>query len=50
MAVFFKREVMELLLANPEWNRKLEKAKSTKEMIKILLAFAKEQGFKVKYS
>ena len=42
-----RREVLEVLLASSKWSSKLEAAKTNDEVVKIVVGFAEERGFKV---
>jgi hypothetical protein len=43
-----KAEVLRALLSDPKWNVKLEKAKTMREVERVLRLFAVEKGWKVK--
>jgi hypothetical protein len=43
-----KREVLEELLRDPVWRRRLEEARTLREVQRILLGFARERGYRVK--
>jgi hypothetical protein len=43
-----KREVLEELLGDPAWSRRLEKARTLREVQRVLLEFAEEKKLKVK--
>jgi len=45
----FKREVLENLLKDPEWTRKLDEAITSEQVKKVLLSFAEAKGLKVIY-
>lgn len=49
MTFAVNRKFMEALLRSPEWNAKLERAKTDEEVTKVLVDFAREKDFKVKY-
>jgi len=42
-----RREIIEKLLEDPEFNVKLDKCKSFKEVQKLVAEFAEKKGFKV---
>jgi len=42
-----KRHVIKALLTDPEWSRRLEKAETSRELIRILEDFCRTKGFKV---
>ena len=46
--IALKREVVEALLKDEEWSKKLENAKTFHEALDILIKFCKIKGFKVK--
>ena len=48
LAFAVRREVVEALLRDKEWSRRLEEAKTTQEVVKVLGEFCKIKGFKVK--
>jgi len=43
----FKRELLESLLEDPEWTRKLDEAKTSEQVQKVLLSFAEAKGLKI---
>ena len=43
----FKRELLENLLKDPEWARKLDEAITSEQVRKVLLSFAEAKGLKV---
>jgi hypothetical protein len=43
-----RREVLEELLKDPKWSRRLEKAETLREAIQILVKFAAEKGYRIK--
>jgi len=45
-ALSFK--VVELLLADEEWSRRLESAKTMEEVVKVLVEFCRAKGLKLK--
>ena len=48
MALVVKREVVDALLRDKEWSCRLEEAKTTRDVVKVLVEFCKIKGFKVK--
>jgi len=46
LAFAVKREVVEALLRDKKWSRRLEEAKTTQEVLKVLVDFCKAKGFK----
>lgn len=42
----FKRELLENLLKDPEWTRKLDEAITSEQVKKVLLSFAEAKGLK----
>lgn len=45
--VALKRQVLDQLLADDKWRKRLEKAGTAKQMEQVLVEFYKEKGFKV---
>jgi hypothetical protein len=43
-----RREVLEKLLRDRKWCRKLEKAETLREAVQVLVKFAEEKGYKIK--
>jgi hypothetical protein len=43
-----RREVLEELLGDPAWSRRLGEARTLREVRRILLEFAEERGYRVK--
>jgi hypothetical protein len=43
-----RREVLEELLGDPAWRQRLEKARTSQEVQRVLLGFARERGYRVK--
>jgi hypothetical protein len=43
-----RREVLEELLRDPMWSRRLEEAETIQEAVRVLLEFAEERGYRVK--
>ena len=43
-----KREVLDALLADPEWEVRLTRAKNTEEIAQVVAAFCEATGRKVK--
>jgi hypothetical protein len=43
-----RREVLEELLRDPKWSRRLEKAETLREVAQILIKFAEENGYRIK--
>jgi hypothetical protein len=43
-----RREVLEELLGDPAWSRRLGEARTLREVQRILLEFAEERGYRVK--
>lgn len=48
MTFAVRREVLEELLRDPAWRRRLEKARTSQEVQYVLLKFAEERGYRVK--
>jgi hypothetical protein len=43
-----RREVLEKLLRDPKWSRRLEEAETLREAVQILIKFAEEKGYRIK--
>lgn len=46
--IAFRREVLEELVNDPEWTRKLDHARTHQECVQVIRDFAKAKGFKIK--
>jgi hypothetical protein len=42
-----RREVLEALTADPEWNKRLEQAKTVAEVGRVFCDFCKARGYKI---
>ena len=45
LALAVRREVVDALLRDKEWSCRLEEAKTTRDVVKVLVEFCKIQGF-----
>jgi len=44
-----RREVLDALLADPEWNKRLEQAKTMADVERVFSDFCKARGYKIKH-
>ena len=48
MITVIRREVLEALLADSEWHQRLDKAKTSADVERVLVDFCKAWGIKIK--
>lgn len=42
-----KREILDELFRDPEWNRKFDEAQTSREVVEVVKAFCRVRGYKV---